>query len=83
MRNYYIKKDGLFLKEEKNTEYYDFESDGYSDFEFSQRIIPTTSYSWTKHINEAKVFQDYDTPIGIIAKNFKKKFWLNAEVVRI
>ncbi|ENX46644.1 MULTISPECIES: hypothetical protein [Acinetobacter] len=80
MKVYYIKKDGLYLKQQSQTDHYDYAEDGYSDFELNQRIVPTTTYSWTSNRDEAKTFGDYNEASYLIAKNFKKKFWQNAEV---
>ncbi|MBK0063968.1 MULTISPECIES: hypothetical protein [unclassified Acinetobacter] len=80
MRLYYIKKDGLYLKQQSQTEYYDYAEDGYSDFELNQQIMPQTTYSWTANKAEAKSFTNYQDADYLIAKNLKKKFWQNAEV---
>ncbi|MFW2122858.1 hypothetical protein ACG94O_07730 [Acinetobacter ursingii] len=80
MRVYYIKKDGLYLKEQSQNEYYDYEEDSYSDFEMNERIVPTTTLSWTSNRDEAKIFSNHNEASYLIAKNFKKKFWQNAEV---
>lgn len=80
MRLYYIKRNGLYLKEQSQNEYYDYEEDGYSNFELNQRIVPTTTYTWTSNRDEAKIFSNHNEASYLIATNLKKKFWQNAEV---